>query len=116
VLVGLTYSGDLIPLPLETGQEQTFTTSQGVKIRIDKAIFRFYKSKFAKFASGSSEAEFEYEEIEEFTELEANRTFTGDIETYIDDPTGSNQKVAIKQDKPYPLNISAMIVRGQTYD
>lgn len=114
VIAGLKYTPILKLLRLEAGANGD--TAQGSMQRIDRATVRFYKSYSARI--GPSETEFE-EIIFRPGDLPAGANLpllSGDRK--IDYPGGPDREntVVITQDKPMPLTIIALILKGVTYD
>jgi hypothetical protein len=111
-LVGLPYLSDVKPMNLNIPAKDT---TQGRKFRIHKAVIRFYKSLTCKFSTDDKKwDEIFFRDREDLMDTSPS-VFSGDREV----STGANfdhqQAITLRQDRPFPLCVLAMIYWADAY-
>lgn len=112
VLVGLPFDSYIKPMNLNIPSQDSM---QGRKVRIHKVVARLYKSLACKFSSD----DVKWDEI--FFRERASRMddsppiFTGDKEVYTGANFSATQAITLKQDRPFPLCVLAMVYWSDAY-
>jgi hypothetical protein len=108
-VAGLAYSSKLITLTPEVGPNQILN-SQGDVIRIDRVTAKLYDSWVGKY--GSSDTQYDFEVFGDGV-ASALAPYNGEVR--LDVPLGPDDenKIKIETDKPLPLNVLGLIMRGQ---
>lgn len=115
LVVGHSYTPVLSLMRLEAGQN--FGTAQGALKRIDEAIVRLYKSYLVKIGKDENS-------LRSYNFLNSTQPMGGPLEMVTGDthPLKFNQGVTtngyvvISQDGPFPLFVTSVILKGQTYE
>ena len=116
VIAGLKYTSKLKTMKLEAGAQ--FGTSQGSIKRNDSIVLRFQGTYGGKFGIATNE-----NNLEEIVFRPAGHGMGSDLELFTGDKfldfPGDYERffqVIVEQDKPLPMNLLAIVHRGQTYD
>jgi hypothetical protein len=109
VIGGLPYTGLLITNSIEAGSR--IGTAQALKKRISKLFISVIRSYLGLY--GSSEGRMYNLTYRNFV---AGTLYTGRLVQDFDSTASEEEKIVIKQDKPYPLNINAIIYQGETQE
>lgn len=105
IIVGYNYTARIKTLPIEAGQQ--FGSSRGNAIRIDRANLMLYKTHYCEFGSELNDLE-----VAEFDET----PFTGDKNVDFPATVDRVAEVIIESDKPLPLTVIGMVLRGASHD
>tara|TARA_R100001086_G_scaffold240680_1_gene167027 strand:- start:6914 stop:9193 length:2280 start_codon:yes stop_codon:yes gene_type:complete len=113
---GFRYTHKLRTTKIEEGSQ--IGSAQGLTHRIHKAIIRLYRS--AQLKVGDFDEPSKMEEIT-FDRIDKNSSkpialFSGDKEVDMPSAYGSDPYVYIEGDEPLPLNIAAIIAKGEVYE
>jgi len=109
VHIGLLFDSILKTMPIDQGSQ---TGNGQVQIsRIDQVLLRVFRSKPCQL--GSSEPNVYDVDFPTLTDLEL---YTGDVRVELDSTPGETQQVVVKSNKPYPLSILSIGMRGVTQD
>lgn len=114
VLAGLNYRTRIETLPIEAGA--AIGSAQGAIKRIDRAVVRFSRTVGAKIGPSDTELETLLFRPTTVPMDEETPLFTGDKEVKFDGTVDRDARVVVIQDLPLPMNVTAIIQRGQTYD
>jgi hypothetical protein len=113
IALGLSYEGEIEFFPPEAGGD--FGQSTGLIKRIDRLMIGLWNSLGLKVSSNGVDYE-DCDEIEGYPYTAVTNTFTGDIIKYFDGDNDNNERLYLKQDRPYPCNITSVFMRGVTHD
>ena len=107
IVVGFPYEGLIESMNIEAGgiigNAQSLVKSiEKLFVRVSKSIGGLYGSKETNLKPLK------------YKNMEPTCAFTGDIEVLFPSDPGEKHQYIIKQDKPLPLNISAVFMRGET--
>ncbi len=115
IVVGYLYEGIIKTMPIEQGGQAG--VPMGRQKRLDEVVIRFYETGSAKFGKDENGA------LDEITIRQATDPMNQGIPYFTGDkvvrfPNGYERQcqVVIKQDKPYPMHVIAIVPRGVTYD
>ena len=112
VLVGLPYASTVRPMNLNIPAPDT---TQGRKFRIHKMVARFYKSLTCKFSSdGDKWDEIFFRDREDLMDTSPS-VFTGEREVFTGAKFNAMQAMSLRQDRPFPLCVLAMIYWADNY-
>lgn len=115
VLVGIKYESIIKPMPVEIGN-QFQNGAQGLFKRIHEITIKFWNTYGAQYGWKESELY----KLDFFDPNAVPSTppvfFTGLMREKFPSDYGQEVQPIIKQDKPWPCNILAIISKGETYD
>ena len=112
ILLGLPYTSDVKPMNLNIPVQDTM---QGRKVRIHKVVVRFYKSLTAKFSSnGTKWDEIFFRDRDDPMDTSPS-VYSGDREVFTGANYNPQQAITIRQDRPFPLCVLAMIYWADSY-
>lgn len=108
VILGIPYAGRLETMNLEVGPNDTLN-SQGDIRRIDRATVKAYKSR-----SGSigTVADGDISPLDDFENMVATAATTESFHVDLPGSAGLDNRVIIENNKPLPLNILGIVMRG----
>jgi len=112
-VIGLPYTAQIKTLPIEAGS--SIGTAQTAIKRIDRSSFRFNRTIGAKFGSDEDDLE-TIIFIPAGLGNTAPPLFTGDKTLDFSQSPDRRGQVFVRQDLPLPMELTAIILRGITYD
>lgn len=112
VIVGLPYSAVIKAVPIDAGS--VIGSAQGSPKRIDKIAFRFDRTVGAKFGPDESNLQTISFLPVGFTPSDPIPLFTGVKQLSFDKGYDENLQPVVVQDKPLPMNLVSMVMRGIT--
>lgn len=115
ILVGLKYETLIKTLPIELGQQVPGTPQAFIK-RIDEITIKFWNTLGAKYGVSESDLiDIDFKDPNDT--MDALAKFVTTFEKLkVEGTYYEETQVVIKQDKPWPCNVSAIISRGVLYD
>jgi hypothetical protein len=113
IIAGLAYVSKVKTFPLEGGG--AFGTSQGRYKKINKVGVRFYKTLGCVINNGEADKEI-FNVEPDYVLGGPQELFTGDKVPFIRDHTRLDGQITIKQERPLPMNITAIMPFVETYD
>lgn len=114
VLLGFKYESDLETLDIEAGS--ILGSAQGQTRRIDELVLRFESTIGGKYGFSTSDLlEIDFREFQ-YGDNEAIELLTGDKTVKFPGSFAENYYVFFRHDLPFPCYLTAMIMRGNTYD
>ena len=112
ILVGLPFTSIVKPMNLNIPADDTM---QGRKVRIHKLVARFYKSLTCKFSTdGVKWDEIFFRDRDDKMDTSPS-VFSGDREVHTNANFKPQQAVSIRQDRPFPCCVLAMICWADSY-
>ena len=81
---------------------------------ITEILIELYKSKYGRY--GAHEDNMMDIIVNEGDTDSAGQLFTGDVRLELDSSPGVEQRVVLKQTKPFPLNITSLSMKGNAGD
>lgn len=114
MVAGLKYRSRLVTINAETGSP--IGTAQGLDKRIDRAMIRFFRTAVAKFGR-KTQAVLDTVTFRNFSAPGNPITPTSD-DKVVPFPAGYDKKgqIAIETDRPFPMAVTSVTLRGITYD
>jgi len=113
IAIGLPYTGKMEFFPVEAGGD--FGQATGLVKRVDRLMIGLWKTLGLKVSSDGTKYE-DCDEITGYPYSAPTTTFTGDIIKYYDGDNSINERLYLKQDRPYPCYITSVFYRGVTHD
>jgi hypothetical protein len=112
ILAGLPYSSTVKPMNLNIPSNDTM---QGRKVRIHRMVVRLYKSLTCKFSSDDINWDEVFFRDRDDHMDDSPNVFTGDREVSTGANFSTQQAMALRQDRPFPLCVLAMILWTNFY-
>jgi hypothetical protein len=113
ISLGLLYTGRVEFFPIEAGGD--FGQATGLVKRVDRLMIGLWKTLGLKVSSDDIKYE-DCDEIDGYPYTSVTSAFTGDIIKYYDGDNEINERLYLKQDRPYPCYITSVFYRGVTHD
>lgn len=110
IAIGLPYTSILETMPIEPGSP--LGNSQALTNRISQVVIKLYKSKSGYFVSNGNGA---IEDID-YSRIGALDLFTGFKKIAIDATPDEEQVIRIERNKPFPLNVLSLGMKGEMQD
>lgn len=113
-VIGLNYNTDIETLPVDAGA--TLGTAQGQTKRIDKVIFRFYRTIGCKHGRSTQRLESILFRENNLPMNVPTPMYTGDKILEMNGDWDRLGVLYIRQDIPLPMTVSSLVLRGVTND